>query len=224
MKKLYGKNYINTWMTLAAKVRCLDFSKQTEKEFYTNLKKLVKSLSDTELDLTTGARNISQKEEIGLSILLHTIYQMDSIDNSSKGITFYNKMRELLNLGIKTIEFLPVEFPVEVALEQITKDEQIQSLNKAFTDGEFEFYRYGKNSENLKIGNLKNANYILKYHMRRDKNDKLIVVKGNAILKNFNGSFPTIKEVKKEKFPEIDEAPVRYFFEKEARLSKQIFK
>ena len=97
------------------------------------------------------------------------------------------------------------------------------TINKAFTDGNFEFCRCGKKIENIKIGNLTNANYILKYDMRRDKNDKLVIVRGVATLKNFNGIFPTTKEVKKESFPEIDEAPPRYFFDKKAPLSKQIF-
>ena len=223
MHKLYEKNSIETWMILAAKVRRLDFSQQTEKEFYDNLKKLVKLLDDTEIDLTTGHRNVINKKEIGLSVFLHTIYQMKSIDRSSRGIFFYNKIRELLKLGIKTIEFLPVDFDKEINLEQILKDEKIIMINKAYTDGEFEFCRYGKKIENIKLGNLTNANYILKYNMRKDKNDKLVVIEGNAILRNFNGNYPTIKEVKKDAFPEIDEAPPRYFFDKKPPLSKQIF-
>ena len=223
MRNLYEKNSIETWMLLAEKVRRLDFSNQTEKEFYDNFKKITKLLSDTQLSLTMGYRCVSKKNEIGLLTLLYSIYQIESVDSASKGIIFYKKILDLLKLGIKSIEFLPAEFYAQIRMEETIEKGKTQLLSKAFTDGEFDFCRIGKKAENLKILNLTNANYILKFDMRRDENDKLIIIDGCASLKNFNGNFPTLKEVRKDTYPEIDEAPPRYFFDKEPHLSKQIF-
>ena len=220
MKKIYEPLPLELWMEIAKKVRRLNFTNERGKEFYVNLQKIVKLLSTMDFDLTTGLRQAIKKEEIGLTMLVNMIYE---IELENKGIAFYEKIFELDKLGIKTIEFLPVEFYDSARMEQHIIDNKTISLSKVFTDGEFDFCRYGKKTENIKIGNLTNANYILKFDMRRDENDKLIIIDGCASLKNFNGNFPTLKEVRKDTYPEIDEAPPRYFFDKEPHLSKQIF-
>ena len=56
---------------------------------------------------------------------------------------------------------------------------------------------------------------------KKDENNKFIITDSKASLKTFNGNYPEKTEIKKLYFPEIDEAPPRYFFDSNPLFSKQ---
>lgn len=206
MQKINEKLSIEIWKEIAYSVQKLNFSNGGEEEFNTNIGKLKKFLLNLNLCLLEGKRNPKSEEEMGLSSLLQSIY--DTTAEFPK-TNFYEQVYILKDLGIEEIEYCPILFYKEIRdLKKIYQDNKNRTvIDKAYTDGIFSLKSesvVGKNTSGYyyDISNLQNANFILNILLEKT-DSKTVLQSASASLKNFNGRFPSKKEIMKDTFPEI---------------------
>lgn len=201
--KLYEQIPIDTWKEIAYKVQRLNISDCSDEEFEKNLKQLEKLLTNSDICLETSSRQPKEEKEIGLASLLQSIYDSEA-DTHYKKANFYEKIYELSDLEIQSMEFRPVEFYKNVFdINTITSYGEKVKVRKAFTDGIFDLLHLGDCYGVGTIINLINANYILNISLEKDEQHNIIMTQTKASLKNFNGNFPNKKEFMKMRQPKI---------------------
>lgn len=195
MKRLNERISIDTWKTIADRVQRLNIYDFSDREFNENLIMLRSMLSDLEISLEFLSKYPKNNNEIGLASLLHSIYSGNVFDDYKKA-NFYEKIYQLDELGIPSIEFKPVNFPIFSGGISLLKDDRGTTVGarKCFTDGEFNVW-YADEPLNrwYDIVNLKDANYLLNALVELDTSSGKVIVNPDdsyAVLKNFNGVFP----------------------------------
>ncbi len=207
MKKIYETVEIRTWKKIAYMVQKLKFLDGTEEEFQENLVALNVMLQKLGFEDNIGKREPETANEIGTSTLLHLIQDIN-VPNHYKNIRFYEKILQLSDLGVELIDFCPVaDFS---RLPDLVKKNLKKSiiLQKCYTDGMFQLQETTiGNTYVYNLHNLRNANYVLittlKQSLTAKKRYSITQKESQVILKNFNGVFPSKKEIMKPEFPEL---------------------
>lgn len=194
MYKISEQTPIDIWENIADAVQTLDISSCTPQEFKKNLSKLKNLLKKSDLCLEELKIEPSNEEEIGLASLLASIYNSDA-DIKRKKSKFYENIYTLSDLGVKSIEFKPISF--YRAICGISNSEEISDKNfltKFFTDGDFYIPKFPFNGDGcFLVDDLERANYIINVSLS-EINNIINVDDAQAILKNFNGRYPTKEE------------------------------
>jgi len=205
MKKITEELSIDTWKYIAYAVQRLNITGNSETEYLENLKKLKKLLSDIDIDLSAG----NPESKVGISTLLQSIYKMD-VHSRYKKARFYEKIYQLSDLGVETIQFQPIDFVDSIFCLYKTVDRQgCHIIKKAYTDGKFSLcQKQGTSGKYFNIHNIEDANYLLCFSVANNEyikkqSSESNIVESTAILKNFNGSYPSIEEVKSMSFPKL---------------------
>lgn len=208
---------IEIWKEIAYKVQRLKISDCSDQEFRKNLESLRKLLLDLGIDSYDLSRKPEKEEEVGLAAFLQSIYDNANVGPHYIKAGFYEQIWQLYDLGIETIEFCPVDFYDSIEdLKLIKYSNSRERLDKAFTDGSFSISSSDsiitrtRTEDIYNIYDLEEANYILnvvldkKYLDKKHLTDEVIKIKeANASLRNFNGIYPSKKEVMKFSFPEM---------------------
>lgn len=218
--KLYEQIPIDTWKEIAYNVQRLNISDCSDEEFEKNLKQLEKLLRNSNICLENSSREPKEEQEIGLASLLQSIYDI-GVESHCKKATFYEKIYELSDLGIQSMEFRPVEFPEGIydIKSVYTKrkigngiyiDKEPIQVSKFYTDGQFDLINshYNRNVTNYEvklfdIQNIADANYLLIITLDQDYQNNIVMRQKEASLKNFNGKFPDREEVMAMRHPKI---------------------
>ncbi len=210
MNELTDKLSIEIWQKIAKLVQGLEFSNCGCEEYKKNLNTLKYLLENSGINSRTGSRYPHHKKEVGVSTLLQAIYDLKERKNKS---LFYEQIYTLKELGIQEVEYCPCEFYKQI-LEM--KKEYYRNggkiiCDKAYTDGTFELettttISRKKRIFNYDITNLQNANFILNLLIEKfqnGKDEKTVLKKASAALKNFKGKYPCKEEIISDSFPSI---------------------
>lgn len=220
MKKISDLISIEIWKEIANIVQRLNITSRTSIEFSKNLEELNQLLSNLGIYLEMGEPIPKQPSEIGISSLLEAIYSSD-FPMEYKKAGFYEKIYQLFSLGVQNVQFLPVNFPTEISDLKVEylKENGVQTpsfISKCYTDGYFMQKKPSDcTAEYYSIYNLHNANYIINIKSnvlsvdKADSKSYVISRCSDAIVKNFNGSFPCREELVKLEFPKFKE-PEKY--------------
>lgn len=207
LRKLSDRIDIDTWKVIADRLQGLNIYDFSDEEFNNNLINMKWMLSDLDISLDFLSRYPKNINEVGLASLLQAIYS-GNVYNDYKKANFYEKIYQLDELGIPWIEFRPVEFPSLVEGISLIKDfdeKDIIGVNKCFTDGDFDIgYPDSPLNRRYDIVNLKNANYLIKILLSVDtdyKNQFISLEDACAILKNFNGDYPSKESITEVEYP-----------------------
>lgn len=214
MPKINDKLSIEIWKEIANYVQMLDFTKGGDDEFRENLRTLKTLLENINIDLTEGSRHPKKIEEVGLATFLQSIHFMGVTKHMYNKLYFYEQIDTLANLGVKEIEFRPIDFYDSIiGLKQIYyKRDDKTDYEKAYTDGTFELQtttRIRKNDVGFiyNIVNLRDANFIIKVLLHKKhhpKETEPIQVKHiSASLKNFKSSYPSQSHIMLDCFPNL---------------------
>lgn len=202
MYKINSEVPINVWKEIAFKVQTLNFSDGSDTEFAENLKKLSKLLKETKVDLNAGLRNPKTDEKVGLATLLQLIYEITTPGNVKEN--FYKQIYTLSDLRIKNIKLDIFGLNTDCVPVYKTKIEERKIIKKAYTDGVFGL-KVSSNELGEKIYNMTNievANYILHYYVSGYKS-RGRTYNTSANLINFNGKYPSKKEISKLELPKL---------------------
>lgn len=137
MRKISESMEIVAWKAIAHRVQQLDFVDGSEQEFQENLIKLNKMLQEIEIESVIGERNPKSMEEIGICSLLQSIQDIN-VPNNYKKATFYEKIYQLVDLGVQEIKFCSKNsYGGLPDLVKMNLKEDI-ILQKCYTDGTFQ--------------------------------------------------------------------------------------
>lgn len=201
--KLYDKLSIDVWNVIADSVQLLNIYDFSDWEFYNNLELLNGLLIDKGIYFDFLERYPNKIEDIGLASLLQEIYNA-SVYGDYKKANFYEKIYQLSDLGLSSIQFLPFDFPNDIKGISLIKNEngEVLGINNCFTDGNFDI---GYSDETLDrwydIVNLEDANYVLRVLVNNINGENVISDKSYAILRNFNGEYPSKKDIYDIRYP-----------------------
>lgn len=212
MQSLSEKLPIEVWQQISECIKSLDFNDNNKEEFYDNLQELKIKLAT--LNLIEGSRTPTTNEEVGISTLLQSIYNTGFDNSSYKKMSFCRNIYTLANLGVKEIEFRPIDFYDSIlGLKQIYyKKDDKTVYEKAYTDGTFELQAMTRIRKNdggyiYNIVNLRDANFIIKVLLHKKyhpKETEPIQVKHiSASLKNFRGRYPSRNNIMLDCFPNL---------------------
>lgn len=212
MQSLSEKLPIEVWQQISDCIKSLDFNKCNQEEFYDNLQKLKIKLAT--FNLIEGSRTPKTNEEVGMATLLQSIYNVGFDNSRLKKMSFCRNIYTLTNLGVKEIEFRPIDFYDSIlGFKQIYyKRDDKTVYEKAYTDGIFELQtttRIRKNDGGYlyNIVNLRDANFIIKVLLHKKhhpKETEPIQVKHiSASLKNFRGRYPSRNHIMLDCFPNL---------------------
>ena len=228
MKRLNERISIDTWKVIADRVQKLNIYDFSDREFNENLILLREMLSDLDICLDSLSRYPKRDSEVGLASLLQAIYSGNVFDDYKKA-NFYEKIYQLDELGIPSIEFKPVNFPIFSGGISLLKDEcgATVGAKKSFTDGEFDIW-YADEPLNrwYDIVNLKDANYLLNALVELDTSSGKVIVNPDdsyAVLKNFNGVFPNKETLEWLNYPGLCVYPRYSDNDMRQLILKQIF-
>lgn len=207
LKKLSERIDIDTWKVIADRAQMLNIYDFSDEEFYDNLNMMRRMLSDLDISLDFLSRYPDNISEVGLASLLQAIYS-GNVYNDYKKANFYEKIYQLDELGIPWIQFRPVEFPSKVEGISLIKDsdeKDIIGVNKCFTDGDFDIgYPDSPLNRRYDIENLNDANYLINILLSVDtdyKNQFVYLDDACAVLKNFNGEYPSKESITEVRYP-----------------------
>lgn len=203
--KLSDRLAIDIWKVIADKVQMLRIYDFSDREFNENLVMLGKMLANLDISLDFLNRYPNSAGEVGLAALLQGIYS-GNVFNDYKKANFYEKIYQLDELGIPSIQFRPVDFPACVdgisLLKDIDTGEDV-GIRNCFTDGEFKIgYPDMPLNRRYDLVNLKDANYVIDVLV--DKREEGIFINQDesyAILRNFNGIYPNKETLYDIRYP-----------------------
>lgn len=205
--RLCDKLSIDVWKEIADLIQLMDIYTFDKEEFARNLIFLREKLMESGKIVNFGRTNPRNCLEVGLLNLLREIYSADVYDDYKKA-NFYEKIYQLDELGIPNIIFDPVGFPDSVANISFIRnmDDDIVGIYKCFTDGEFRIdYTDSPRNRWFDLIDIKEDNYMINVLIEKE-NDKLIINEQEscAILKNFNGFYPSKETLFELEYPEIE--------------------
>lgn len=234
MQKLSDILSIETWETLTQFINSLSFEENSNKEFYQNILMLCDFIktSHLPLDLKTGKREPTKKEDIGLATLLHHIYHIQPNAKQkenhiiSPSTIFYENIQSLKNIGVKNIQFILDDTPI---LESV-RISQCRCLHyyhdtevvKHYTDGAFSIAP-GSFSSSYEMQNFHDANYYLEEYLYLRK-WTLYIGHLCAYVKNFNGTYPNIEEIMSLRLPMLQQNNVSTIWKETEEEVKQYYK
>ncbi len=224
MKKISESMEIATWKAIAYRVQQLNFMEGTEQEFQENLVKLNNMLKEIEVDSFIGERNPNSIDEIGISTLLQSINDIN-VPNHYKRATFYEKIYQLIDLGIENIKFNQT---TDIKLPDLVKKDfkDCIILQKGYTDGTFQLQEaFVGNKYIYNFYNLCNANYVLittlNQSLTAEERYSITHETSQIILSSFNGIFPSKQEIMKFEFPELSVAKQSLIWGKSPRVKEK---
>lgn len=201
VNSLSKKIDIDTWKRIADCVQRLNFYYFSQEEFDNNLILLRKLLLDLEIDIDFLSRYPTSVNDVGLASLLEEIYISDVLSDYKKA-NFYEKIFQLDMIGVRYIQFLPVEFIDNVKDIYLIKDDMTKEnvwIKKCFTDGSFDI---GYFPSKYDVINICDANYVINVISKMDNAGKVVLDdECYAILKNFNGKFPDKESMFEIRYP-----------------------
>lgn len=194
MYKLNEQIPMSMWEKIADAVQLLDISTASDQEFKDNLIKLKELLNKLDLCLEEFNRVPANTEQVGLATLLESIYSSDA-DIRRKKTRFYETIYSLSDLGVKSMEFKPISFCEGIyGFSQKRLENDKMFLAKFFTDGDFCIINIPVNDDEFYwIDRLDRANYVINMALS-EKNGIVSVEEAQALLKNFNGLYPSKEE------------------------------
>lgn len=205
--KLCDKLSIDIWKEIADIVQLMDIYTFDNEEFVRNLIFLREKLMESGKIVNFGRTNPRYCLEVGLLNLLRAIYSADVYDDYKKA-NFYEKIYQLDELGIPNVVFDPIGFPDSVANISFIRnmDDDIVGIYKCYTDGEFRInYTDSPRNRWFDLVDIREDNYMINILIEKE-NDKLVIDKKEscAILKNFNGFYPSKETLYELDFPSVD--------------------
>lgn len=205
MKKLIDTLSIEDWKKIVYCIQRLELSSFPSSEgFNQNLAILKKLLSQLDISLYEGEKEPKTKDEVGLASLLTSIYKTD-VRMLYKVAYVYEQIYTLYDIGVDNIIYNPFNEDQKVSnyVRNCERDNK-QKIRKIITDGTFSFKLHSElvepfsyilnNDENFIIieeGNLKNYS------------SDLILADVTAVLRTFNGQYPSKSEINHFDFPKI---------------------
>lgn len=216
---LYLKRYnlfdyipIDLWEKIALYVQFLELSDKSDEEFEKNLISLQNSLLKNGIRFEFGKRCPNNYSQVGLATLLENIYNSCFL-NSNVKYNFFEQISTLKKLGVNDISLRGTDYGREEKLIMyneiqddffsINKDDYHSSLNKLYTDGEFELK---KDILYYYVCNINNANYFLNINLSFDNRAKCCndIDKFSVVLNSFNGIYPEKDFIISKEYPMID--------------------
>ncbi len=216
---------IETWKAIAFKVKQLDFEKETEQEFQDNLATLNRILRGLGIEDNIGERTPNSADEIGTASLLQSIQDIN-VPNNYKKATFYEKISQLVDLGIQEIKFCSKDSYGRLPdLVRMTLKENIV-LQKYYTDGTFQLREASIGNKYIyNLYNLCDVNYALittlNQSLTAEERYSITHETSQIILSSFNGFFPSKKEIMKFEFPELAVAKQRLIWGESPRVKEK---
>lgn len=205
--RLYERISIDTWKRIADRVQKLNIYDNSSEEFNWNLEELRRMVSDLEISLDYGMRYPGAVEDIGLVSLLEGIYS-SNVYMDYKKANFYEKIHQLDEIGIPSIEFRPAGFIDRVEGISVFKNSitgEAVGVRKCFTDGEFRIaYPDNPMDDVYGLYDLKEDNYLINVLVELDTSSMNPVVNPSetyAILRNFNGEYPNKESIEEIRYP-----------------------
>lgn len=227
--KLYERIPIDTWKRIADVVQKLRMYDSSFEEFNSNLEELKEMLFVLDISLEVGERYPNTIKEVGLASLLQAIYS-SNVENDYKKANFYEKIYQLDDLDIPSIEFRPINFVDRV--DGITflrngNSGDVIGINKCFTDGEFDIiYSPYPLLDVYGMTNFKEVNYLINVLVRVDNYSKRPVIDTAgtyAVLRNFDGIFPNKESIEEIRYPGLCTYSKRMNDDRIHLILKQIF-
>ena len=205
MRKIYDKLPIELWKDLAYRIQRLKFVEASDDEFNRNLVNLQELLSDLRICTEGKKREPKDYKDVGLATLLHSIYSIDVMNRCKKAM-FYEKIYELADLGVKNIQYRPVNFydSVNKAFRTIPDYHNNETtILKTYTDGIFDLVQHANSSGYWKnINNLRDASYLMQLKTIL-YNEKQVLVYCDAYLKDFDAILPNSNTILTDVYPEV---------------------
>lgn len=205
MDKIYSPITIEKWVEIATKIQKLNFNNTDFENFQENLRQLNRILTYLDIDINPmyQCQYPEFSEQINSVALLNSIYHDFSISSARKA-HFFEIIMTLKYLGVKTITFNPCDFLENVYNINRTNNNETVLINKLYTDGNF----YVKNlfTDHPSFEKIKNANYIMKICLEKNKSGILISKDINVAIKKFKTNvtqFPSKEEIEKTNIPYI---------------------
>lgn len=194
-KELYEYISINSWLELARCVLELNINDKSQEEFDNNIKILKDNLTNISISSKIGKRYSPIMNEIGLSSLLQSIYDIESKNDAR--IHFYKQIQELSNLGIKQARYLGSFYSSDDCYS-LDLFKNSYYLSKVYTDGYFKV-RYDQDTNKYTLYEIRKANYTIDYIL---KNGKMYDNKVNFY--TFNGVYPNKAELDNKDLPQLE--------------------
>ena len=146
------------------------------------------------------------------SKLVEDIYNLNTNPSYQKAY-FLEQIYTLKDIKVSKIAYQPYTFSKNVINLTNTKaNKKSIYITTAYTDGTFnirKWHNYG--FDKLSLINLENSSFVIKKIMLKDENRLLDVY---AYLKNFNGDYPSLKEIRKFKQAKLITIESQLFKEK----------
>lgn len=207
---------IEIWKVISTSVQKFAIYDGSEAEIEHNLHILKKDLEKSNINfLENGLKKSEHFWNVGLETLICYIYALSAPQPQDR---FSSQIETLIDIGVDTICFDPSDEHLGT-IERIetNKADKIQPysiIDKVYTDGTFIIRDHGGYYHLFDIEKLMGDNYYIRVELLNENNQTKLV-KAKANLRNFEGVYPSKKEILEFRQPLLTYAPIN-----DAKLEK----
>ncbi len=146
--------------------------------------------------------------DVGLETLIYYIY---AISNPNIKDYFSSRIESLIDIGVDTIAFDPTDEPsgtiLGIETNMSDKLQPYSIIDKVYTDGTFIIRNHGGYNHLFDIEKLMGSNYHISVELLNEAGETKLI-KAKASLRNFDGVYPTKKEILAFRQPILTPAPI----------------
>lgn len=202
---------VEIWKIISESVQKFTISDGSLEELTHNKNILKKALEKANITFLKDGNGFNKGKfflNLGLETLIYYIY---AISNPNIKDYFSSRIESLIDIGVDTIAFNPTKRrggTIEgIETNMADKNQPYSVIDKVYTDGTFIIRNHGGYNHLFDIEKLMGDNYYINVELlNEDQETKL--VKANATLRNFDGVYPTKKEILEFRQPMLTYAPI----------------